>query len=272
MPNTYTENDTESYYDAEDSVYRAIWDKEGSVHWGVFDDSTGDDFIKAGANLNHIMVQQGRIDQASKVLDLGCGNGTTAIWLSETQGCHVTGIDLSGVRIGNAKKDRAGQAPELRKRLAFQKASAAELPFNDGTFTHVWSQAAIYHVHEKGDTLSEAYRVLADGGIMVFDDLTKPKENISPEAQKYVYDRLLFDTDFSFESYQSALTAQGFNILEARDLSEHLKTSYLCLSERTPRDGREHAERFEYLATAYLQTAKAVENNELGWGFFVCQK
>ena len=52
---------------------------------------------------------------------------------------------------------------------------------------------------------------------------------------RYVYDRLLFDTEFSFESFQSALKAQGFSILEARDFSEHLKTSYLCLSERTPK-------------------------------------
>ena len=272
MSNTYTEQDTETYYDAEDAIYRAFWDLEGSVHWGVFDQSTGDDFIKACANLNRIMVQLGRIRQDAKVLDLGCGNGTTAIWLSESLGCHVTGVDLSGVRIGNAEKVQAGQPPELQSRLAFKKASATELPFAEGAFTHVWSQAVIYHVHDKAAALREAYRVLSDGGIMVFDDLVKPKRDISPEAQKYVYDRLLFDTEFGFESYQSALKAQGFNILEAHDFSEHLRTSYLCLSERTPKGVGEHAQHFRYLTTAYLQTAKAVENNELGWGFFVCQK
>jgi ubiquinone/menaquinone biosynthesis C-methylase UbiE len=156
--------------------------------------------------------------------------------------------------------------------LAFEKASATELPFLDGTFTHVWSQAVIYHVPDKDAALREAYRVLKDGGIMVFDDLTKPKKDISPEAQRYVYDRLLFDTDFSFDSYQSALKAQGFKILEARDFSEHLKTSYLRLSERTPKGEGEQAQHFQDLSTAYIQTAKAVDNNDLGWGLFVCQK
>jgi ubiquinone/menaquinone biosynthesis C-methylase UbiE len=272
VTNKHTEKDTESYYDAEDAIYRAFWDQEGSVHWGVFDQSTGKDFLKACANLNQIMIQQGKIGQDAKVLDLGCGNGTTAIWLSASQGCHVTGVDLSGVRIGNAEKARVSQSSELQSRLAFEKASATELPFEDGTFTHVWSQAVIYHVHDKDKALSEAYRVLTDGGIMVFDDLTKPKSDISPEAQKYVYERLLFDTDFNFESYQSALKAQGFTVLEARDLSEHLKTSYLCLSERTPKGEGEHAQHFPDLITAYLQTAKAVENKEVGWVFFVCQK
>ena len=268
----YTEQDTETYYDSEDAIYRAVWDEEGSVHWGVFDESTGKDFLKGCANLDQIMIRQGRIGRDSRDLDLGCGNGTTAIWLAQSQGCRVTGVDLSEVRVSNAVKARAGQSPDLQSRLSFQKASATELPYGDGSFTHLWSQAVIYHVHDKVATLREAYRVLQDGGIMVFDDLLRPKRDISADAQKYVYDRLLFDTEFSFESYQSALKAQGFEVLETRDISEHLTTSYLCLSERTPKSGGEHAEHFQYLSKAYIETARAVENNELGWGLFVCQK
>ena len=104
MSSRFTEQETESYYDSEDAIYRSFWDEDGSVHWGVFDESTGDDFLKACANLNEMMVSKGRIDSSSKVLDLGCGNGTTAIWLSENQDCHVTGVDLSGVRVQNAQK------------------------------------------------------------------------------------------------------------------------------------------------------------------------
>ena len=272
MSNRYTETDTESYYDAEDGIYRAIWDEDGSVHWGFFDDSTGADFLKACANLNRIMAEKGRIKHDASVLDLGCGNGTTAIWLSKAQGCRVTGVDLSGVRVDNAKADRLRQDSILQDRLVFEKASATELPFRDGAFTHVWSQAVIYHVHDKIAALKEAYRVLGDGGIMVFDDLIKPQPNISADAQEYVYKRLLYDTDFSFESYQDALRDQGFKILEAHDLSEHLKTSYLTLADRTPKGEGEHAEHYQWLSNAYIQTAKAVDNQELGWGLFICQK
>ena len=59
----YTEQDTETYYDSEDAIYRAVWDEEGSVHWGVFDESTGKDFLKGCANLDQIMIRQGRIGQ-----------------------------------------------------------------------------------------------------------------------------------------------------------------------------------------------------------------
>ena len=161
---------------------------------------------------------------------------------------------------------------ESQDRLAFKKASAADLPFDDESFSHIWSQAVIYHVPDKNDTLAEAYRVLETGGIMVFDDLTKPQSTISADAQKYVYDRLLYDTPFSFDSYQEALESHGFEILKAHDLSSHLKRSYLLLADRTPKSHGENAEHFQWLATAYRKTAKAVDNQEVGWGLFICKK
>ena len=273
MVSKFSEKETESYYDSEDAIYRSVWDKEGSVHWGLFDDSTGTDFLSACANLDRTMVAKGRINEDSRVLDLGCGNGTTAIWLAEESGSHVTGIDLSGVRVANAYEKRAALDTDMRERLTFKKASATQLPFPEGSFTHVWSQAVIYHVPDKRAVLSEAYRVLAPGGVMVFDDLLRPKREITPESQTYVYDRLLFDTEFTFESYQQALKDQGFELLEAVDMSPHLRQSYLCLSERTPKnDTSEHAEHYRWLTKAYVETAAAVDKNELGWGLFVCRK
>ena len=272
MSNRFTEQETESYYDAEDAIYRSFWDEDGSVHWGVYDESTGDDFLKACANLNDLMVEKGRIDGSDRVLDLGCGNGTTAVWLSTSQNCHVTGIDLSGVRVQNAEEARARLDQQAQERLVFEKASATDLPFEDESFTRLWSQAVIYHVPDKDAVLAEAFRVLEKGGIMVFDDLIKPQPVISAHAQKYVYERLLYDTPFSFASYQDALKAQGFEVLEAHDLSSHLKISYLRLADRTPKTEDEHAEHYAMLTTAYREIARAVDNQEVGWGLFVCQK
>ena len=156
----------------------------------------------------------------------------------------------------------------------FKKASATDLPFEDGTFSHLWSQATIYHVPDKKTVLEEAYRVLGDGGVMVFDDLIKPQPNISAAAQEFVYDRLLYDTPYSFESYQDALKTAGFKMIEAQDLSQHLKTSYLRLSERTPKvdSSDKNAEHYAWLSNAYQETAKAVDRKEVGWGLYICQK
>jgi ubiquinone/menaquinone biosynthesis C-methylase UbiE len=272
MQSKFTEQDTEAFYDGEDAVYRSFWDDQGSLHWGFFDNSTGLDFLKACSRLNDMMVEKAGITSRARVLDLGCGNGTTAMWLGRSYGCNVVGVDLSGTRISNAKQALQAEPAGIRERMEFEKASATDLPFAEGSFTHVWSQATIYHVHEKDKALQETYRVLATGGLLIFDDLIKPRQNISENARTFVYDRLLFNTDFSFESYQEALKDAGFSMLEAIDLSPHLKTSYQCLAEVTRAKGEEAHGKYRKLAHAYDQTVQAVDNGELGWGLYLCQK
>lgn len=272
MRSKFTEQDTEKFYDAEDALYRSFWDESGSLHWGYFDDTTGRDFLKACANLNGVMAEKSGISQESTVLDLGCGNGNTATWLCQYLRCNIVGIDLSGVRIDNANDSLTTQPREVKARLKFDKASATDLPFDEGTFSHVWSQATIYHVHDKGAALTEAYRVLAQGGILVFDDLIKPKPDISENAQTYVYDRLLFDTDFSFQGYQDELIKTGFQVIEAHDLSAHLKTSYQCLAEITQVHPNGNQENLRALSEAYTQMANAVDEGDLGWGMYLCRK
>jgi len=272
MPSKFTEQDTEAFYNAEDAIYRSFWDDQGSLHWGFFDSSTGLDFLKACGHLNEIMLDKASIDDGARVLDLGCGNGTTAMWLARSRGCHVVGIDLSGTRIGNARQALKDEPVDLQARMGFELGSATELPFPNNSFSHIWSQATIYHVHEKEQALREACRVLDNGGLLVFDDLTKPNPNISDNARTYVYDRLLFDTDFSFVSYQMALQEAGFKILEAMDLSSHLKTSYQCLAELAEAKGDELHGKYRELCNAYHQMVQAVDNEELGWGLYLCQK
>ena len=274
----FSEQETEEYYDAEDVIYRSVWDADGSVHWGVFDKNADgsnirEEFLAAGIRLNELMVEYGSIDATSKVLDVGCGNGNAAIWLARNSGAHVTGVDLSGVRVANAMESLK-DVPELADKLAFEKASATDLPFPEGTFTHFWSQATIYHVPDKVKVLEEAYRVLQTGGMMIFDDLTKPRTDISESAQKFVYERLLFDTDFSFYSYMDTLREIGFKVLQARDLSVHLAQSYTYLSKLASiAEGPVgYQERFDYLADAYMKTVEAINNDELGWAQYLCVK
>ena len=275
----FSEQETEQYYDAEDVIYRSVWDSDGSVHWGVFEgepkgnEHIREEFLAAGIRLNELMVEYGKIDASSKVLDVGCGNGNAAVWLTCATGAHVTGVDLSGVRVANAIKSLEN-VPDLASQLAFEKASATDLPFDEGTFTHVWSQATIYHVPDKVKVLEEAYRVLDTGGAFIFDDLTKPTANVSESAQKFVYERLLFDTDFSFYSYIDALREAGFKVLQARDLSVHLAQSYTYLSKLASiAEGPEgYQERFDYLSGAYMKTVEAINNDELGWAQYLCIK
>ena len=272
MQSKFTEQDTERFYDEEDTVYRSFWDPEGSLHWGYFDETTGDDFLTASRHLNDVMLARGGMDASSIVLDLGCGNGNATNWLAEQTGARVTGIDLSGVRVDNAIEAAKKLPPGVGSRLTFKKASATELPFDDDTFTHIWCQATIYHVHDKHTALAEAYRVLQPGGLLVLDDLTKPNAQITAESQKHVYDRLLFDTPFSFQGYQDGLKSHGFKIEYAEDLAEHLGKSYTRLGEMAKAATDAGKGDFSSLVEAYGYMVKAIETGDLGWGLYICRK
>ncbi|WP_416242455.1 class I SAM-dependent methyltransferase [Anabaena cylindrica] len=93
--------------------------------------------------------------------------------------------------------------------MSFHKTSATNLPFTDGEFTHIWSQATLYHIYDRHAALKEIYRVLKEGGTLLFDDLVTPKLEISATAHHYVYERLLFEPTFSQESYMKALREPG---------------------------------------------------------------
>ena len=111
--------------------------------------------------------------------------------------------------------------------MRFEHGSATDLPFADGAFTHVWSQATIYHVPRQGGRPArEPPASLQAGGLLVLDDLLKPTPDVSDEARQYVYDRLLFDTPFSFTGYQDYLRSIGFTILEGGGPLGVLKQSY----------------------------------------------
>ena len=59
------------------------------------------------------MAEKAEITRDSRVLDLGCGNGTTSFRLHEDLECEVVGIDLSGVRIDNAKEALSKESAEV---------------------------------------------------------------------------------------------------------------------------------------------------------------
>ena len=272
MSSRYSEAETEQFYDEEDAIYRSFWDAEGSLHWGYFDETTGGDFLRASAHLDEVMAAKGAVDASAHVLDLGCGNGVTARWLAATYGCRVTGIDLSGVRVRNARRLIEAETAELRDLVRFEQGSAADMPFGDGEFTHVWSQATIYHVPDKEAALNESRRVLRDGGLLVLDDLLKPVPFVSEQSRQYVYDRLLFDTPFSFTGYQDYLKHIGFSILEAEDLSAYLRLSYIALGQKAAHYAKgELAEKLTALNFAYGKMVEAIDRNELGWGLYIAQ-
>ncbi len=88
---------------------------------------------------------------------------------------------------------------------------------------------------------------------------------------------MLFDTQFSFNSYQETLKSHGFEIIETREESNNLKKSYqkLCkVLERKikERENNNFLKKYISLLHAYKKFIEAIENEEVGWAIYVCKK
>jgi SAM-dependent methyltransferase len=102
------------------------------------------------------------IDRTTTVIDIGCGRGTTAVFLAERYGCRVTGIDISEALLeeGRMLTEKRG----LSGRITFLAGDAGKIPFPDNHFDVAVSQAVLVFFRDKGPAIREACRVIRDGG------------------------------------------------------------------------------------------------------------
>ena len=96
------------------------------------------------------------------MLDIGCGGGATLKrLLKRSQGAKVYGIDISEESVVKAIKVNANV---IDKQVFVQQGSAAELPYEDGTFDLVTAVETVYFWPNLPSCLQEVRRVLKSGG------------------------------------------------------------------------------------------------------------
>lgn len=127
------------------------------------------------------------IDKSSKVIDIACGKGTTALYIAEKYGCNVTGIDISEALIEEAKY--LNKKRRLENKVTFQIGDAMDLPFEDNEFDVAVSQAMLILVADKIKTIKEANRVIKAGGRAGWLELSWQKQ-IDQEFLRKVSDVL----------------------------------------------------------------------------------
>jgi SAM-dependent methyltransferase len=114
-----------------------------------------------------------------QVLDVGCGRGLLLIGAAKRLITgRATGIDIWQV------EDETGNSPEapienarkeqVAERVVVQTADMRKLPFDDGTFDVVISNAAIHNLYKAEDRIQairEIARVMKPGGRAVIEDI-----------------------------------------------------------------------------------------------------
>jgi ubiquinone/menaquinone biosynthesis C-methylase UbiE len=112
-----------------------------------------------------------------QALDIGCGNAPLTIKLARKYPrARIIGIDYWGKKWEYSKSicEKNAGIEGVEKRVSFQKASAAQLPFKDEYFDAAVSNLVFHEVSEsrdKREVIREALRVVKKGGKFAFQDL-----------------------------------------------------------------------------------------------------
>jgi SAM-dependent methyltransferase len=114
--------------------------------------------ISAGAET---FVERLAIPTGSRVLDVACGTGNTAIPLARS-GCVVTGVDIATNLLEQARERAAAEGLSVQ----FDEGDAEQLPYADASFDAVVTMFGAMFAPRPEMVAKEFARVLRPGGLL----------------------------------------------------------------------------------------------------------
>jgi ubiquinone/menaquinone biosynthesis C-methylase UbiE len=106
------------------------------------------------------MVGLLKLNPHSRVLDLGCGNGMLAEYISDTTGACLNGMDYcpDAIDIANARTE------SKRDRLSYQVGNLDRLDYQEYFFDVILSIDSLYMPNRLDETLQKMIRLIRKGG------------------------------------------------------------------------------------------------------------
>ncbi len=148
-----------------------------------------------GINLTTEIFKHERINDTSHVLDVGCGTGQTAAYLTQNFGANVTAIDVNRTMLEKAKYRMAINNLHVH----FIKGSIEQTALADRSFDFILSESVLSFVN-KPRALSEIYRLLKMDGRFIAIEQTMNAQLADEDAKEimqfYGFDSILMEHDW----------------------------------------------------------------------------
>lgn len=145
-----------AHYDFASPFYETLWGRH--IHHGYY--QNGDESKETAAeNLIKLLIERSQIARGSRVLDVGCGVGGSAIWLAEKMDCQVTGITISPVQMQMAVEASC----RLPNKPVFLIADANDLSLKN-SFDVIWAVEVLTHLNNRAGFFKKAAELLVPGG------------------------------------------------------------------------------------------------------------
>jgi ubiquinone/menaquinone biosynthesis C-methylase UbiE len=174
------------------------------------------------------LIEQAGVEPGMRVLDLGCGTGTLAVWLKQRHpDAQVVGLDGDPEVLERGRRKAAEAAVDVR----LDEGLSFDLPYEDASFDRVVSSLFFHHLKRgaKEATAREVARVLRDGGELHVADFGRP-----PDPAMWVLSRMIryFDGVKVTEDNHAGRLPEIFNACGLRDARERdrLRTGFGSIS------------------------------------------
>lgn len=104
------------------------------------------------------------------ILEVGCGGGLICEELAR-RGANMVGLDPSPASLQTARAHALRS--NLAERITYEQGYAEALPYPNGHFAAIVCLDVLEHVQDLRATIAEIARVLAPGGIFIFDTINR---------------------------------------------------------------------------------------------------
>jgi ubiquinone/menaquinone biosynthesis C-methylase UbiE len=123
------------------------------------------------------LIEKLDLRPAETALDLGCGNGRIAEYISDITGAKITGLDFASELIKASQQRTA----DKKSRLTYAVGNIDELAFEEGSFDAIISIDTLYFVESIDATVKKLKRLLKapTGRLAIFYD-----QSISPDESR----------------------------------------------------------------------------------------
>lgn len=180
-----------------------------------------------GMALTKAILQNEKLNNKIIILDAGCGTGETSLYLAKTFYCKVYSMDNHEEMVNRVTQKllKSGFSSHVLK------GSIENIPFSDNFFDYIIAESSTFFA-EIPKVLSEYFRVLKHGGVLLTTDMTaeqKLSRKEKEELQKFyhIHD-ILNEKEWlsgfkkaGFKKCQIVKAATIFETLEQYDLDDN---------------------------------------------------
>ena len=203
------------HYDVLSPYYRSLWGEH--LHHGYW--IRGDESKeKAQLQLIEHLAQLANIKPHSRILDIGCGFGASALFLAEKFNATVTGITISPAQVEIARL--AAVQRSLDATFLLMDAEAMNLSHR---FDLLWSVESISHYQDCPQFFASAAKLLKPYGTFAITDWFK-KENLTSLQTRNLIEPIekgMFVELQTMDDYARYLTANGLQITHREVLNKN---------------------------------------------------